>query len=74
MAQDYKPPSLRKLAGVLAMLVLVVVYALLATAFAQGRITEASPWLQLPLYAILGIAWIFPAMAIIRWMEKPGRK
>jgi Protein of unknown function (DUF2842) len=74
MAQDYKPPSLRKLVGVLAMLVLVVVYALFATAFAQGRITEASPWLQLPLYAILGIAWIFPAMAIIKWMEKPGKR
>ncbi|MBP0582966.1 DUF2842 domain-containing protein [Labrys sp. LIt4] len=74
MAQDYKAPSLRKLVGSLAMLVLVVVYALLAMALAEGRITDAPAWLQPILYAILGLAWIFPAMLIIKWMEKPGSK
>jgi hypothetical protein len=59
----------RKLVGTLGMLVFVVVYALLAMAFAQGRITEAPGWLQAILYAALGIAWILPAMVAIRWME-----
>jgi hypothetical protein len=74
MAQDYKAPSLRKLIGSMAMLVLVVVYALLAMALAEGRITDAPSWLQPILYAILGLAWVFPAMAIIKWMEKPAKK
>jgi hypothetical protein len=59
----------RKLLGTVVMLALVIVYALLAMGFAQGRITEAPGWLQAILYALIGLAWIFPAMLIIRWME-----
>jgi hypothetical protein len=59
----------RKLIGTVVMLALVIVYALLAMGFAQGRITEAPGWLQAILYALIGLAWIFPAMLIIRWME-----
>jgi hypothetical protein len=60
---------LRKLVGSLALIAFVLIYALVAMAVAQGRITEAPAWLQLVLYAALGLAWIVPAMAIIRWME-----
>ncbi len=73
-ARDYKAPPLRKLFGSLAILVLVVVYALIAMALAEGRITEAPAWLQPILYAILGLAWVIPAMVIIKWMEKPKDK
>jgi hypothetical protein len=59
----------RKLLGTVIMLALVIVYALVAMGFAQGRITEAPAWLQAILYALIGLAWIFPAMLIIRWME-----
>lgn len=59
----------RKLIGTLAMLVLVIVYALAAMALAQGRITDAPGWLQTLLYAALGLAWVLPAMLMIRWME-----
>ena len=54
----------RKFVGTWAMLVFVIVYALAAMAFAQGRITEAPGWLQTLLYAALGLAWILPAMLI----------
>lgn len=73
-ARDNKAPPLRKLFGSLAILVLVVVYALIAMALAEGRITEAPAWLQPILYAILGLAWVIPAMVIIKWMEKPKDK
>jgi uncharacterized protein DUF2842 len=59
----------RKLVGTLAMIAFVIVYALAAMALAQGRITEAPGWLQTILYALIGLAWLPPAMVIIRWME-----
>ena len=61
---------LRKLIGAVMLLALVIVYALVAMAFAQGRITEAPAWAQVILYAFLGIAWILPAGLIIWWMEQ----
>jgi len=64
---------LRKLIGTVVLFALVIVYALIAMGLAQGRVTVAPGWLQAILYAILGIAWIFPAMLIIRWMEGPRK-
>lgn len=61
----------RKLVGTLVMLVLVVVYALVAMALAQGRVTEASPAVQAVVYAVLGLFWVLPAALLIRWMERP---
>jgi len=60
---------MRKFVGTVVMITLVIVYALAAMAFAQGRITEAPGWLQGFLYAALGLLWVLPAMVIIRWME-----
>jgi hypothetical protein len=64
---------LRKLIGAAMLLALVFVYALAAMALAQGRITDAPGWLQVILYALLGLAWILPAGLIIWWMERPER-
>jgi hypothetical protein len=64
---------LRKLIGAAMLLALVLVYALAAMALAQGRITDAPGWLQVILYAVLGLAWILPAGLIIWWMERPER-
>jgi hypothetical protein len=64
---------LRKLIGAMMLLALVFVYALAAMALAQGRITDAPGWLQVILYAVLGLAWILPAGLIIWWMERPER-
>ena len=61
---------LRKLIGAVMLLALVIVYALVAMAFAQGRITDAPAWTQIILYAFLGIAWILPAGFIVWWMEQ----
>jgi drug/metabolite transporter (DMT)-like permease len=61
----------RKLIGAVAMLVFVCVYALMAMALAQGRITESSTFWQTLWYAFLGLFWIVPLLPLIKWMERP---
>lgn len=61
----------RKFIGAFALLIFVIVYMLAAMVLAQILFIDAASWVQLILYAILGLAWVFPAMGIICWMEKP---
>ncbi|MFH6784386.1 MULTISPECIES: DUF2842 domain-containing protein [Methylobacterium] len=63
----------RSFLGAIAMIAFVIVYAPLAMALADSRIAETPAVVQSVLYAILGIAWIFPLMPLIRWMERPDR-
>ena len=61
----------RSFLGAIAMIAFVIVYAPLAMALADSRIAETPALVQSVLYAILGIAWIFPLMPLIRWMDRP---
>ena len=61
----------RTLLGTFAILAFVLIYAPLAMALADSKIAETPPLVQALLYSILGIAWIFPLMPLIRWMERP---
>ncbi|SFL29599.1 DUF2842 domain-containing protein [Methylorubrum salsuginis] len=61
----------RTFLGTFGILAFVIVYAPLAMALADSRIAEAHPAIQTVAYCILGIAWIFPLMPLIRWMERP---
>lgn len=61
----------RKLIGTAVLITFVTFYALVAMALAEGRILSAPYPVQVVVYIILGIAWIFPCMPLIRWMEKP---
>jgi Protein of unknown function (DUF2842) len=65
------PKRLRKLIGTVAILAFVVIYGPLAMALAESRIMEAPQAVQVLAYVVLGIAWIFPLMPVIRWMERP---
>ncbi|MGX1785265.1 DUF2842 domain-containing protein [Bosea sp. NPDC055332] len=60
----------RKLIGTVVMIVFVCVYALVAMALAQGRITEASKPVQTIAYIVLGLVWVLPLLPLIRWMER----
>jgi hypothetical protein len=53
------------------MLAFVVVYAPLAMALADSRISQTPAPVQAVLYCILGIAWIIPLMPLISWMQRP---
>ena len=61
----------RALIGTIVILGFVIVYAPLAMALADSRISQTPPLVQTLLYCLLGIAWIFPLMPLIRWMERP---
>ncbi len=67
------PQRTRKLIGTFLLLGLVVIWALIAMAIAQGRVTELHWALQTVCYVLLGILWVIPAGFLISWMERPDR-
>lgn len=66
------PPRLKKLIGTILLIVLVVVYALVATTVAVARLQESSWLVHLAFFLISGLLWVVPAMFIVSWMAKPG--
>jgi hypothetical protein len=69
------PARLRKFIGAIALLVLVVVWALLAMALAQSPPIHDNAILSVAYYVIAGLGWVLPAMPIVSWMlRKPRAK
>lgn len=64
----------RKLVGTIIMLVYALVYALIAMALADSRISQEGFMIKTIFYIIIGLAWIIPLMPLIRWMERPDHK
>jgi hypothetical protein len=67
------PPRLRKLIGTVLIIILVLVYALVATTIAAATLGESAWWVHLLYFLFTGLLWILPAMLIIKWMEKPAK-
>jgi hypothetical protein len=61
----------RKLIGTVALLVLVVVWALLAMGFAQMLALSRNRLIEIAYYVIVGLGWVLPAMPLISWMSRP---
>ncbi len=61
----------RKLIGAIVMIAFVLLYGPIAMALAESRILAAPHAVQVVAYIVLGLAWIFPLMPLIRWMERP---
>jgi len=65
------PVRLRKLIGLVLILIWIFVYALFYVALG-GHILPNAHWaVKLAYYAIGGLAWILPIMPLIRWMQRP---
>ena len=64
----------RKLIGAVALLTLVVVWALLAMALAQSALTDVNGFVAAIFYMVAGLGWVLPAMPLIAWMARPDRK
>ncbi|MGL4728809.1 MAG: DUF2842 domain-containing protein [Bosea sp. (in: a-proteobacteria)] len=62
----------RKFIGMMLMILFIPLYALVAMALAQGRITDAPTWIQTVAYIVLGLIWVLPLLPLIRWMERKG--
>lgn len=62
---------LRKLIGAVALIVLVVTWALVAMALAQAPAIKANGVIEVIYYVLAGLGWVLPAMPLIRWMSRP---
>ncbi len=62
---------IRKLFGTVALLVLVIVWALVAMAIAQPALAAANSFLAALYYLVAGLGWVLPAMPLIKWMSLP---
>ena len=65
------PLRRRKLIGAIALIVLVVTWALVAMALAQAPAIRANGVVEVIYYVVAGLGWIFPAMPLIAWMSRP---
>jgi hypothetical protein len=65
------PIRLRKLIGAIALIILVVTWALIAMALAQAPAIRANGMLEVIYYVVAGLGWILPAMPLIAWMSRP---
>jgi hypothetical protein len=64
------PIRLRKFLGTIALLVLVIAWALLAMALAQAPVIHDSAALSITYYVVAGLGWVLPAMPIVAWMSR----
>lgn len=61
-------PSLRRSFGIIALLVGILCYALFAIWLFEP-VSRLHPLLQLPIWLVLGVAWVLPARPLIVWIE-----
>ena len=61
-------PTWRKPAGMLAILLLILVWVVLVASFST-QIGALPVWAQALIYLVLGIVWILPLKPLLRWME-----
>ena len=71
------PPSTRKLAGIVAILAFIILWAVLVASLSRF-IGQWPVLVQAPFYLVMGIAWIFPLRPLIRWSQtgdwSPGNR
>ncbi|AHB50360.1 hypothetical protein W911_14770 [Hyphomicrobium nitrativorans NL23] len=61
----------RKFVGAIALLVFLAVYALAAMMVAVVLQVGGSKLAEILYYPIAGLAWLPPAMWLIKWMQRP---
>ena len=60
-------PAARSVIGIFAVLALIAIWAVIVASF-SAMIGQLWGPLQALIYIVAGIAWIFPAMPIMRWI------
>ena len=64
------PLRLRKFIGAILLITLVVTWALVAMALAQAPAIKANGLIEVIYYVVAGLAWVLPAMPLVRWMSR----
>jgi hypothetical protein len=67
------PIRVRKLIGAVALIGLVVVWALVAMALAQAVLGSANRVVEALYSVVAGLGWVLPAMPLISWMSRPDQ-
>lgn len=62
------PIRLKKLIGTILLVLLVIVYAVMATIVAVAQLSQSGPLVHLVFFLVSGLLWILPAMGIIKWL------
>ena len=65
------PLRLRKFIGAILLITLVVSWSLVAMALAQAPVIKANGLIEVIYYVVAGLAWVLPAMPLVRWMSRP---
>lgn len=63
--------SNRKLLGIVLLLLSIVIWLGIGTWIYLGLLQNLPWWVHVPYFCVAGIAWLYPAMVLIRWMSKP---
>jgi hypothetical protein len=71
-SRDHMPIRLRKLIGAVALILLVVSWALIAMALAQSPLIKENGLIEVMYYVLAGLAWVLPAMPLVSWMSRPA--
>jgi hypothetical protein len=61
----------RKLIGMIVLLVFLLAYAMAASSIGASRMASAPALVKLVYFLAAGLAWVFPAGLLIRWMQRP---
>jgi len=64
-----REPTWRIPAGVLALVAALAVYGLAVAHFVAPLIGDWHTLVQLPVYIVLGVIWLFPLRRFLIWME-----
>ena len=62
------PIRIRKLIGGIALMILVVGWALIAMALAQLPVIKANAIVETIYYVVAGLGWVLLAMPLVKWM------
>lgn len=64
------PSSSRRFVGRFVLVVFVLVYIVAAMWIGAEFFPARAPLVQIAYFAVAGFAWVFPAMAIIKWYRR----
>ena len=68
------PVRIRKLIGGVALIILVVGWALLAMVLALLPVLKANGVVEAIYYVVAGLGWVLPAMPLIKWLTVDRRQ
>lgn len=61
----------RKAAGTVLTILALIVWAAIGMWIHETWLVEAHNLVHLAFFVLFGLAWVFPAMMVIRWMARP---